>query len=71
MKRKSWTSGVAKKPMVLILLTNILLEKMLSKCDVDTEKLPFPDNYFDEVYSKNLLEHLRNPGFALKEMIRV
>lgn len=41
------------------------------KCDVDRERLPFPDNYFDEVYSKNLLEHLRNPGFALEEMKRV
>lgn len=40
-------------------------------CNVDKEKLPFPDNFFDEVYSKNLLEHLRNPGFALEEMVRV
>jgi SAM-dependent methyltransferase len=41
------------------------------KCNVDEEKLPFPDNYFDEVYSRNLLEHLKNPGYALKEMTRV
>jgi len=41
------------------------------KCNVDEEKLPFPNNYFDEVYSRNLLEHLKNPGFAIKEMKRV
>lgn len=28
-------------------------------------------NKFDIVYSKNLFEHLRNPGFVLKEMKRV
>ncbi|MEM2955026.1 MAG: class I SAM-dependent methyltransferase, partial [Candidatus Nanoarchaeia archaeon] len=41
------------------------------KCDLGKEKLPFPDNFFDEVYSKNVLEHLKNPGFALEEMKRV
>lgn len=41
------------------------------KCNLDKEKLPFPDEYFDIVYSKNLIEHLRNPGFALEEMWRV
>ena len=41
------------------------------KCNVDTEKLPFPSNFFDEVYTKNLFEHLTNPGFALSEMVRV
>ncbi|MEM5811458.1 MAG: methyltransferase domain-containing protein [Candidatus Aenigmatarchaeota archaeon] len=43
----------------------------VKKVDVDKEKLPYPNNFFDEVYSKNLLEHLTNPGFALKEMYRV
>lgn len=41
------------------------------KCNVDNEKLPFPNNYFDEVFSNNLFEHLKNPGFVLKEMYRV
>lgn len=45
--------------------------KEVIKCNVDEEKLPFPDNYFDEVYSNNLLEHLQNVGFVLKEMVRV
>jgi SAM-dependent methyltransferase len=45
--------------------------KDVIKVNLDEEKLPFPNNYFDEVYSRNLLEHLTNPGFAIKEMIRV
>ena len=38
--------------------------------DVETG-IPFPDNTFDEVYSKNNLEHLRNVGFHLDEIRRV
>ncbi len=41
------------------------------KCNIDTQKLPFPNNTFDEVYSKNLFEHLKNPNFVLREMFRV
>ena len=38
----------------------------------DVEKgLQFPDSFFDVVYEKNLLEHLRNPGFHLEEVFRV
>jgi len=33
--------------------------------------IPFPDETFDEVYSKNNLEHLRNVGFHLDEIHRV
>lgn len=43
----------------------------VKKCDVDNEKLPFKTGIFDIVYCKNLFEHLRHPGFALKEMARV
>jgi len=45
--------------------------KDVIKVNLDEEKLPFPDNYFDEVYSRNLLEHLKNVGFAVREMTRV
>jgi len=41
------------------------------KCDVENEPFPFKDEYFDEVYSENLFEHLRNPGLVLAEMLRV
>jgi predicted SAM-dependent methyltransferase len=38
----------------------------------DVEKgIKFPDDMFDMVYSKNLLEHLRNVGFHLDECFRV
>jgi SAM-dependent methyltransferase len=33
--------------------------------------IPFPDNTFDEVFSKNNLEHLRNVGFHFDEIRRV
>ena len=33
--------------------------------------LPFNDNFFDEVVSFHLLEHLETPIVALKEMVRV
>ena len=41
------------------------------RCDVDEDKLPYPDNFFDEVYSFDLFEHLTNPLFFLKEAKRV
>ena len=35
----------------------------------DVEKgIPFSDNSFDEVFERNLFEHLRNPGFHLDEI---
>lgn len=37
----------------------------------DAHFLPFKDDTFDEVYSKNLFEHLRNPLNALREQKRV
>jgi len=35
------------------------------------ETLPFRDEVFETVYSRFLFEHLRNPGFVLREMVRV
>jgi SAM-dependent methyltransferase len=43
----------------------------ISICNVEKEKLPYPDNYFDVVYSKSFLEHLQNPGEFIKEAYRV
>jgi predicted SAM-dependent methyltransferase len=39
-------------------------------CDLE-KGVPFPDEIFDEVYSKSFLEHLTNVGFHLKECYRV
>lgn len=45
--------------------------KEVKKCDLNWSKLPYEDNFFDEVYSKNLLEHISNVGFVVKQMVRV
>lgn len=41
------------------------------KCDMNKDRLPFSNEYFDVVYSKNLFEHLTNIEHALSEMKRV
>ena len=33
--------------------------------------MPFEDNFFDVVYSKSLMEHLRHPDSYLKEVFRI
>jgi predicted SAM-dependent methyltransferase len=39
-------------------------------CDVE-KGLPYEKEVFDEVYTRNLFEHLRNPGFFLDECYRI
>ena len=39
-------------------------------CDV-TEELPFPDESFDYVLLAEIMEHLKNPYFVMKEINRV
>jgi len=39
-------------------------------CDVE-QGLPYPSEVFDQIFSRNLFEHLRNPGFFLDECYRV
>jgi len=39
-------------------------------CDADST-LPFKDEVFDEIYSRCLFEHLKNPNFFLQEVKRV
>jgi len=45
--------------------------KEVVKCDINEKTLPYKKNTFDEVYSKNLFEHLSNPMHILKESKRV
>jgi SAM-dependent methyltransferase len=45
--------------------------KEVKKCDQDRNKIPFPDNTFDEVVFQGVAEHLRNVGFAMEEIYRV
>ena len=42
------------------------------RCDVELEKFPFPDNYFDFVLMMDVFEHLiRNPLHSIREINRV
>ena len=41
------------------------------KIDLENDLWPFPDNYFDVIYNKSLMEHLRNPDKFLIEARRV
>lgn len=43
----------------------------ISVCDLETDNLPYPDDYFDVIYSKSFLEHIRDPSIFLKEAYRV
>lgn len=37
----------------------------------NAENIPFPDNFFDIVYSANVIEHTNDPKQSLKESIRI
>lgn len=39
--------------------------------DVNNEKLPFPDNFFDVITATDVIEHLNNSDFFLEEVNRV
>ena len=43
----------------------------VKQCNLEKEKLPYDDNFFDVVYSKSLLEHLWKPDRYLNEAYRV
>lgn len=39
--------------------------------DLEKERIPYPDNFFDVTYSKSVIEHFHNPEILVKEMFRV
>ena len=41
------------------------------QCNIESDWIPYPDNYFDFVYSKSVLEHVRNTDNFLSESYRV
>jgi SAM-dependent methyltransferase len=44
----------------------------VTKCNIETETLPFADNSFDAAVFNELFEHLRiNPIFTLSEVLRI
>lgn len=46
-------------------------ELNLKKVDMENEKLPYQDNYFDFIYSKSFIEHFYYPEKIFKEAYRV
>lgn len=46
-------------------------EVKLSRADLGKERLPFPDNTFDVVYHKSLIEHFYSPQHLMEETRRV
>tara|TARA_R110000796_G_scaffold123761_4_gene238199 strand:- start:17934 stop:18620 length:687 start_codon:yes stop_codon:yes gene_type:complete len=47
------------------------LENKFTKVNIQKQKYPFPDNHFDLVFSKSVIEHLREPDFLFDEVHRV
>jgi len=45
--------------------------KEVVRCNADEEDLPFSYNYFDEVYAKFVIEHMKNTGNFLMKCRRV
>ena len=46
-------------------------EAELRIADLENEQLPYPDNYFDVIYSKSVIEHFYYPEKLVQEMFRV
>lgn len=46
-------------------------EAELRNSDIENEGIPYPNNYFDVVYSKSVIEHFHYPEKLVKEMRRV
>jgi len=40
-------------------------------CDIENERLPFPDETFDVIYSKSLIEHFYYPERYMREAYRI
>ena len=43
----------------------------VSYINLDTERYPYEDGMFDVVYSKSVIEHLKNPEHFIKETMRI
>ncbi len=50
---------------------NFFSELNFKKVDMENEKLPYQDNYFDFIYSKSFIEHFYYPEKIFKEAYRV
>lgn len=50
---------------------DILKNFDIRKSDIEKDRFPFKDNFFDFVFSKSVLEHVRNTDNFLRETLRV
>lgn len=46
-------------------------EAILKIADIENEGIPYPNSFFDVVYSKSVIEHFYNPEKLIEEMYRV
>lgn len=47
------------------------LDTRFNKINIQEDKFPFDDNTFDIVFSKSVVEHLKEPDYLIKESYRV
>ena len=47
------------------------LDDKFCKVDLQKDSYPFPDNYFDVVFCKSVIEHMREPDFLFDEVHRI
>ena len=50
---------------------NALENVEVRQCNLEKDNFPYHDNFFDVIYHKSLLEHLRDPENFMKESYRV
>lgn len=68
---RTLNAGCGKQPYGTHFIDKYPNNSSVLKCDIDKDRFPFKDGVFDEVYSKNLFEHLTNHTHFLKECHRV
>jgi len=52
-------------------IKNYYPEIQFKNADIEKEGIPYPDNFFDVVYSKSVIEHFHDPEKLMKEIFRV
>jgi len=53
------------------LAERIAPDAIIKTSNLESEGIPFPDNFFDIVYSKSVIEHFHYPEKLVQEMFRV
>ena len=52
-------------------IQNYCPEAELRNADIENDGIPYPDNFFDVVYSKSVIEHFHYPERLISEIYRV